>query len=118
MTAVKMELRACQVRSRTDRPCPRPAAVKMQEVPFCEPCAREQEAYFAIGKLTEISRCVGNDGALAEALARARRNQHGREDPAARPASGATAGLHLPEIAGQGKTVGKEKTVDVVWKGT
>ena len=23
------------------------------EVPFCEPCAREQEAYFAIGELTE-----------------------------------------------------------------
>jgi hypothetical protein len=41
----------CRVRSRTGNPCPR-AAVKIWNVPFCEPCAREQEAYFAIGELT------------------------------------------------------------------
>jgi hypothetical protein len=41
------------VRSRTGDSCPRPAAVKIWNVPFCEPCAREQEAYFAIGELTE-----------------------------------------------------------------
>jgi hypothetical protein len=39
------------VRSRTDRPCVRPAVVKILGVPFCEQCAREQEAYFAIGEL-------------------------------------------------------------------
>ena len=46
----------CQVRSGTDNPCERPASVKIRGVPFCEPCAREQEAYFAIGALTEGSR--------------------------------------------------------------
>ena len=45
----------CQVRSGTDNPCGRPASVKIQGVPFCEPCAREQEAYFTIGDLTEGS---------------------------------------------------------------
>jgi hypothetical protein len=27
--------------------------VKIHSVPFCERCAREQEAYFAIGELTQ-----------------------------------------------------------------
>ncbi len=43
----------CRVRSGTDNPCLRPAVVKVRGIPFCEPCAREQEAYFAIGELTE-----------------------------------------------------------------
>jgi len=43
----------CQVRSGTDNPCGRPASVKIRGVPFCEPCAREQEGYFTIGELTE-----------------------------------------------------------------
>ena len=43
----------CKVRSRTDNPCLLLAVVKVSGVPFCEPCAREQEAYFAIGELTE-----------------------------------------------------------------
>ncbi len=47
---------SCQVRSGTDNPCRRLASVKIRGVPFCEPCAREQEAYFAIGELTEGSR--------------------------------------------------------------
>ena len=42
----------CQVRSKTDHPCPHRAAVEIRGIPFCEPCAREQEAYFAIGDLT------------------------------------------------------------------
>jgi len=46
----------CQVRSGTDNPCGRPASVKIWGVPFCEPCACEQEAYFTIGELTEGSR--------------------------------------------------------------
>ena len=46
----------CQVRSGTDNPCGRPASVKIRGVPFCEPCAREQEAYFTIGELTEGTR--------------------------------------------------------------
>ena len=43
----------CQVRSRTDSPCPRTAEVEIMGVAFCGPCAREQEAYFAIGELTD-----------------------------------------------------------------
>jgi hypothetical protein len=47
------KLGTCQVRSGTAYPCTRPAAVKLQGVPYCESCSREQEAYFAIGELTE-----------------------------------------------------------------
>ena len=53
MTEVITELGRCQIRSGTARPCPRPAVVKIRGVPFCEQCACEQEAYFAIGEVTE-----------------------------------------------------------------
>ena len=43
----------CQVRSRTESPCLRSAEVEILGVAFCEACAREQEAYFAIGELTQ-----------------------------------------------------------------
>lgn len=39
--------------SETEHPCFRPATVKIHSVPFCERCVREQEAYFAIGELTQ-----------------------------------------------------------------
>jgi hypothetical protein len=42
----------CQVRSKTESPCLHRAVVEVWGVPFCEACAREQEAYFAIGELT------------------------------------------------------------------
>jgi hypothetical protein len=42
----------CQVRSKTESPCLHLAVVEVLGVPFCEACAREQEAYFAIGELT------------------------------------------------------------------
>ncbi len=42
----------CQVRSNTEHPCPHQAAVEIQGIPFCERCAREQEAYFAIGEMS------------------------------------------------------------------
>ena len=42
----------CQVRSRTQSPCLHRAVVEIWGIPFCEACAREQEAYFAIGELT------------------------------------------------------------------
>ena len=51
-TTTKQE-QQCRVRSETDNPCLRQAVVKVRGIPFCEPCAREQEAYFAIGELTE-----------------------------------------------------------------
>jgi hypothetical protein len=40
----------CQVRSGTDSSCPRPASVEILGVPVCEQCAREQQAYLAIGE--------------------------------------------------------------------
>ena len=45
--------RPCQVRSRTQSPCLHRAVVEIRGIPFCEACAREQEAYFAIGQLTQ-----------------------------------------------------------------
>ena len=42
---------ACQMRSKTENPCPHRAVVEIRDVAFCGPCAREQEAYFAIGEL-------------------------------------------------------------------
>src|SRR5215210_8723076 len=42
----------CQVRSKTQSPCLHQAVVEIGGIPFCEACAREQEAYFAIGELT------------------------------------------------------------------
>jgi hypothetical protein len=41
------------VRSRTDSSCPRTEEVEIMGVAFCGACAREQEAYFAIGELTD-----------------------------------------------------------------
>jgi hypothetical protein len=43
----------CQVRSKTQSPCLHRAVVEIWGIPFCEACAREQEAYFAIGELTQ-----------------------------------------------------------------
>jgi hypothetical protein len=49
----KAVLGPCRVRSETDHPCFRPAVVEIGGIPFCEQCAREQEAYFEIGELTQ-----------------------------------------------------------------
>jgi hypothetical protein len=62
----------CQVRSGTDDPCHRLASVRLWGVPFCEPCAREQEAYFAVGKLTEEPRSSHNDERLVGLLGQTR----------------------------------------------
>lgn len=53
MTKAKTELGPCRVRSETDHPCLRPAVTEIGGIPFCESCAREQEAYFEIGELTQ-----------------------------------------------------------------
>ena len=53
MIKTTSEQEQCKVRSGTNIPCLRPAMVKVRGIPFCKPCAREQEAYFAIGELTE-----------------------------------------------------------------
>ncbi len=67
---------SCQVRSKTENPCLHPAAVEIRGVPFCGTCAREQEAYFAIGELTQGKRSLRSKP-LAEALGRIRRERRG-----------------------------------------
>jgi len=69
---------SCQVRSKTESPCPRAAVVEIRGVGFCGPCAREQEAYFAIGELVMREAAWGLRGKpLAEALKRLRRERGG-----------------------------------------
>ncbi len=67
----------CKVRSGTGNPCLRLAVVKVSGVPFCEPCAREQEAYFAIGELTEVPDGL-REKPLVELLNRMRRTPRTR----------------------------------------
>ncbi len=69
----------CQVRSKTESPCPYRAVVEIQGIAFCEQCAREQEAYFAIGDLTQETLSLRSKP-LAEALGRARRERAGGRD--------------------------------------
>ena len=61
----------CQVRRNTESPCPHRAVVEIRGIAFCGPCAREQEAYFAIGELTREKQGLRSKP-LAEALERMR----------------------------------------------
>ena len=72
MTEATTKLGPCQVRSETGRPCPRQAVVEIWGMPFCERCAREQEAYFAIGELTQEEGRGLRDEPLVEVLGRMR----------------------------------------------
>jgi len=66
------------VGSETDSPCPRSAVVEVWGLPFCERCTREQEAYFAIGKLTQEEETWDlRDEPLVEVLGRIRRERTG-----------------------------------------
>ncbi len=67
----------CQIRSKTESPCLRRAVVEMRGVAFCGPCAREQEAYFAIGELTQDETQGLLRKPLAKALERMRRERVG-----------------------------------------
>jgi predicted Fe-S protein YdhL (DUF1289 family) len=68
----------CQLRSKTESPCLGRAEVEIRGIPFCEACAREQEAYFAIGELTQEEKAQGfGSKPLAEALERMRRERAG-----------------------------------------
>jgi len=64
----------CQVRSKTQSPCLQRTVVEIWGIPFCETCAREQEAYFAIGELTRGKHTLRSKP-LAEALIRMRRER-------------------------------------------
>jgi hypothetical protein len=67
----------CQVRSKTESPCPRRAEVEILGAAFCETCSREQEAYFAIGELTQEEAQGFRSKPLAEALERMWRERGG-----------------------------------------
>ena len=70
----------CQVRSKTESPCPRSAEVEILGVAFCGPCAREQEVYFAIGELTHEEARDLHSKTLAEVLERKRQERAGSTD--------------------------------------
>ena len=74
MTQVTTKPGPCQVRSKTQSPCLRRAVVEIEGIPFCEACAREQEAYFAIGELTQETQDLRGD-MLGEALDGMRRHR-------------------------------------------
>ena len=65
MIGTATELGPCQVRSKTEHPCRHQAVLEIWGIPFCELCAREQEAYFAIGKLTMQPQGLASDPKLA-----------------------------------------------------
>ena len=79
-------LGSCQVRSETESPCLRPAIVEIGGIPFCERCARDQEAYFAVGEITQALtsdrgcqvQSFHRDEQLAEMLRRMRRDRADR----------------------------------------
>jgi hypothetical protein len=70
----------CQVRSKTESPCPRSAEVEILGVAFCGLCARQQEAYFAIGELTHEDGWDLRSKPLAEVLEKKRREGAGSTD--------------------------------------
>lgn len=52
-TGAMTTLGSCQVRIEADYPYPHPAVLETRVVLFRERCARKQEAFFAIGGLTQ-----------------------------------------------------------------
>jgi hypothetical protein len=61
------KLGPCQVRIKTEHPCPHQAVMEIRSIPFCEPCAREQKAYFHLGKLTMQAQGLASDPELPKA---------------------------------------------------
>jgi hypothetical protein len=69
--------------------------VELLGVAFCGPCVREQEAYFAIGELTdEEATHVLRGRALADALKRMRRERAGVKETMAAELPHGLAGAH------------------------
>ena len=78
MSEAMTKLGLCHVRSKTESPCLGRAEVEIRGIPFCDACAREQEAYFAIGELMQEEKAQGfGSKPLAEALERMRRERAG-----------------------------------------
>ena len=87
----------CQVRSKTESPCPHQAVVEIRSIAFCGPCAREQEAYFAIGELTQEELQGLRSKPLAEALERIRRERAGGRGGIAAPMHHGLSGVNETE---------------------
>jgi hypothetical protein len=87
----------CQVRSRTASPCPCAAEVEILGVPFCGACARQQEAYFALGELTQEDTEGLRSKPLAAALKMMRRERAGVKETMAAELHHGLAGAREPE---------------------
>jgi hypothetical protein len=85
---------SCQVRSKTESPCLRRAEVEIRGIPFCEACACEQEAYFAIGELTQEEAQDFRGKPLAEALERMRRERADSTEGIAAQTHDGRSGVH------------------------
>ena len=87
MTQATTKPLPCQVRSKTESPCLHRAVVEVRGVPFCEACAREQEAYFAIGELTREAQDPSSEplGKTLDETLQGIRRQRGDGLEAARP---------------------------------
>ena len=70
MTLATTKPGPCQMRSKTESPCLRGAVVEIRGIPLCEGCAREQEAYFAVGELTQETENL-RSGPLSKTLGEA-----------------------------------------------
>ena len=84
----------CQVRINTQSPCPRRAEMEILGVAFCGPCAREQEAYFAIGELTNDEARDLHSKPLAEVLEKKRRERAESTDGIAAEMHHGLSGIH------------------------
>jgi hypothetical protein len=87
----------CQVRSNTESPCVRSAEVEILGVAFCGACARQQEAYFAIGELTHEDTEGLRSEPLAAALKMMRRERAGVKETMATELHLGLAGAREPE---------------------
>ncbi len=70
MSEATTKLGPCQMRSKTESPCLYRAVVEIRGMPLCESCAREQEAYFAVGELTQETQDL-RSGPLGKTLGEA-----------------------------------------------
>ena len=84
----------CQVRSKTQSPCLHRAVVEIWGVPFCEACAREQEAYFVIGELTHEEARDLHSKTIAEVLDRKRRRHTGSKEGISAAMHHGLSGVH------------------------
>ena len=87
----------CQVRSRTENPCPRSAKVEILGVAFCGACARKQEAYFSIGELALEDGWDLRSKSLGEVLEKKRRERAGVKETMAAELHHGLTGAREPE---------------------